>query len=397
MKTTSLPQEFYDRLPKLLKEPCAYFTTPQDKEIFLLSALTVLGGYMPRYCGIYNGRRIYPTLNTFIVSDNNILPVEAVMAIAGDMDSSMLKDYEFELKEYPEELKYYEQRFDLWRRKQIPKCPERPEEPVNRQMVIPADILQTALLQLLAHKQGKAMLCRNIGEEYQPLAIRKNMQLLEKGFSNSGYDHHVLAIQKSIHIPSLQLSALLSGDRRDLVKLFPKNKEGIYNQFNYYITCNNSIELGNPFAQTTTYKDAIGPCRSKLSDIDVELWFARGTTFVLAEAQQQQFIQRFSVDNDPVQAITCYRIAMVLSMLEYFEERNRLDDKAIAGTDNALQQAFIITEMIAAHKAEAINYIQEHGTDESEPVQQSQQLTEEQVQVAGLHEPPQDSRTALRR
>ncbi len=68
----TLPHKIFPKLPTLLREACAPFSNPQQRDIFLTAALTVLSAAIPQVRGHYDGRLHFPNLYTAIVAPAKI-------------------------------------------------------------------------------------------------------------------------------------------------------------------------------------------------------------------------------------------------------------------------------------------------------------------------------------
>lgn len=68
LDTPTFPEIVYTKLPKLLREGCQLFTSPREKDIFLISSLTLMSGSFPKYFGIYDNRKVFFNFYSFVAA-----------------------------------------------------------------------------------------------------------------------------------------------------------------------------------------------------------------------------------------------------------------------------------------------------------------------------------------
>ena len=253
MKTTTIPQELYEALPDTLKNACMHFSKPQERDVFLLMALTIIGNNFNKYAGIYNGQYIYPTLQLFTVYHQPLQALQTAMLLAYKLDEEHIKDYEFDVRDRKE---------------------EGIEEPaINRQRLMPAHTTYMHLVKTLSLKKGLGLLHCTVGEDMPTIPTQADKTaLLYKSFYNQSINHHTVTNGQNIYIEQLQLSALLGGSYEKLQQVIPNKQCSLYPNFLYYITEDSSI-THNPFEQTETTDSIIDPFAEHIVDIAGEFMF----------------------------------------------------------------------------------------------------------------------------
>ena len=63
-----IPQEIYEMLPEVLKTGSQAFRTRREKDVFLISTITLLSGCFPTVYGIYDRKKVNANLFTFIIA-----------------------------------------------------------------------------------------------------------------------------------------------------------------------------------------------------------------------------------------------------------------------------------------------------------------------------------------
>lgn len=384
--TKQLPAELYAQLPQLLQQPCNQYTNTTDKEVCLLSYLTLISSITRKYSSSYNGNTLYPTLYNFIINNSGgiLKPIYSVLGLAQKLDEEEKSIFKYEQRDYPQLLEEYKIDMQQHAKKPLKYPPIKPETPINKQFLVPIHLHYTSLIHILATRGGKALLHQvdDDNKIAQPTA-----KLIHKGYYNLPFEHFMIATQNNLAIPQLQLSILQSGDYNSLLNTVPNIENVLYPCINYYIVDKKSSF--NPFQETTTTKEVVKNYYDKLGDFSDNLSFGEEYTFVMQEEEQACFIAQFGNGNyTPQQATTCYRIAMLLCILNEYDRTRLINNSCpLYCTNTELQQAIAVTDLLHTHQHRVANYLRENGKEEV-PITSSSTpaLTEEQLLVSQLHE-----------
>lgn len=271
---------------------------------------------------------------------------------------------------------------DAYRKGKLKTYPDRPIVPENEQYLTPATTEHMPLVQLLISRHGRIMLHHLEDEPINGFALTK---LLHKGFYNLPYQQYVIASQKNLHVAQLKVSLLLAGDYDRLQQLIPNTDSLLYPACHYIIA--NHMD-DNPFAQPSINQEACKKYGDEIMDINNELLYNHARQFALQEAEQTLFVNTLCQGNYTTQeAMTCYRIAMLLCLLKEYET-NRLNNKEVYlyATTEQLQLSIAIIDTLKAHRREVAQYLTTHPKELELPAAPMTNYTEEQLQVAHLHE-----------
>lgn len=382
--TTHLTEEQYQLLPSLLGNLCLDYQHPTDRLSLLLMLLNIAGNVSNRYHGTYQGNSIYPNLHTCIIHPKGKLPapLHTAWTVALYADNTLLKYYEQDKENYPNELKFHEAEMRDYRNGILDTRPEDPPPPMNYQYLTPSTTEHMPLVQLLISRHGRIMLHHLEDEPINGYALTK---LLHKGFYNLPYQQYVIASQKNLHVAQLKVSLLLAGDYDRLQQLIPNTDSLLYPACHYIIA--NHMD-DNPFAQPSINQEACKKYGDEIMDINNELLYNHARQFALQEAEQTLFVNTLCQGNYTTQeAMTCYRIAMLLCLLQEYET-NRLNNKEVYlyATTEQLQLSIAIIDTLKAHRREVAQYLTTHPKELELPAAPMTNYTEEQLQVAHLHE-----------
>jgi len=134
--TPLLPSEVFENMPRLLMDCCSLFADGIEKDIFLLSAITVLSACLPNIEGFYFNRRLSAHLFLFITGPSASGKGTMVWSryLANEIHSKMYAETVLAQSEYLKELGDYE---NLNRNQKLGLA--KPEEPPRRMFYIPAN------------------------------------------------------------------------------------------------------------------------------------------------------------------------------------------------------------------------------------------------------------------
>lgn len=387
---TVLQEHFYTELPTPLTTAAQQYTTTQDKELALFTTLATMACLMENYTGTYSGTKIYPNLQCFVVNNSNkmSMPLHHSWAHAQYLDEEHLALYEHDKKYYPDDLKTYKEELKFYRKGLIKTAPIAPDEPYNKQFLAPVWLNHTAMLHLLSERKGKLTL-HQLQEEKITIPYQQLSTLLHSSFYNLPYQHYIAATQKNLHIPHLQLSTFCAGSYEVLQQTVPNRDSIISEQLCYYIA---NAEDGdfNPFANSTMDDTQLKQYHKHLEWIMDQLYVGEERVYALQEAEQRTFTELFDNSTYTTQeAMICYRIMMILALLNEYERSKLNNIYTIYGTAEELKQAMILTRWLSGHRKEVMNYLEEHGVEpatSATTIELSADLTEEELLACNLQE-----------
>lgn len=382
MHSNALQPSIYTALPNVLKTPCTLFTTPQHKEAYLLSALTIMSGILHGYHGIYNGSRLYPNLHCYLINpkEQTPTPLLATHKLCEYIAAFSAEFYHNNMEEYPDELKEYEWELEQYYSGRLKKLPIKPDKPKREDLYATGNTPQQAIIRQLCNNDGKLTLYEadgsNISNTY---TIGYMPQLLRKSFYNQPFSEY----KQGGVVAHTAMSVVLSGSYADVLKVIP---DDTLQQFFCFYDMSEGDAYTHPFAQATPYQDVMEQLKNNVIDIYLEV---KGLEprFELSEQQQQTFIDEYQLatcDDDTLLAITTYRITMVLAMLYHFDTHNVLRTPTITCTDEQLQLAIYIARHYEQYRHHTRAYIAEHQT--VVPTDNAKALTPEQLQIMGMTE-----------
>jgi hypothetical protein len=245
-----IPTLVYDQLPPFLKKITALYDDRKDKDIVLLSSLTVLSTCFPKVKGIYDNDPIGTNLYFFISAPPAGGKGKAQWSrkMVSIIDDSLQEQYESDLEQYHIELDKYEKgkADNLEIRK--------PEKPVQKAILIPGDSSDALLKEILGNN-------KNFG-----LLFETEANILSGTFKKEWGDYSTTLRQAFHHerissgrkgagltkADSPHLSVVLTGTPNQITDLIPDVQNGLMSRFLFY-SITSDEDFRNPFKSTKDY------------------------------------------------------------------------------------------------------------------------------------------------
>ncbi len=362
----TISQKIYEALPDPLKSACLYFTDPQERDAFFLSALTIIGSNLSNYSGAINGQDIYPTLQLFTVYQQPLQTLQPSTRLAYQVDQKHMRTYHFEkigMEEDGEKM-----------------------TPPNWQRLLAIDINYLHILNTLIERDGLGLLYNTEGKSMPAIAADEDKTLLlYNAFYNHPHMYHTLANGQNKCIDPLQLSVCLRGDHQYLQQVIPNSEHQLFSNFSYYIVTENNTKPADIFDDGSKANKAISPLSDLIFKLHEELIYSNDIIFILKEEEQEKFIE-YTEGYTTQQRMVFYRVSMIIAMLQYYNHFKSLSRfKEINGTPYALDVTYHIYKVLNSHQQAVGEYLKEHGI-EILPQQVTKHLTETEQLAATLHE-----------
>jgi hypothetical protein len=281
--TPLIPPTVYAHLPPLLQSATDIFTDPRERDVFLTAALSILSGCLPNLRGLYDQRRQYPNLFSFIIapaaSGKSVLSFAKMLGDA--IHQSLLDENEVALRQYRQELADYKLAVSSHRQGQ--PLPEEPQKPPFKLLYIPANASSAMVIKHLRDTSGAGIMCETEADTLG--AVLKQdwggySDLLRKAFHFEKISYSRKASNEFYEISEPRLSVAISGTPNQVLRLIPSVEDGLFSRFLFYA-----------FAVKSTWRDVSPGARR----IDRNQYFADLSQQILS---MSQFFESFPVDFD---------------------------------------------------------------------------------------------------
>ena len=220
--------------PKILLLIMSYATSPTQRDVMLIGALTAIGASMERYVRCpYAGKLQSPCLQSFIVapsaSGKGILSL--IRLLVEPIHDEIRQQVAEEVKAYKKEKAAY----DVMGKERSKV--EAPQMPKNRMFLISGNNTGTGILQNIMDANGTGLICETeadtisaaIGSEYGHWS-----DTLRKAFDHDRLSYNRRTDQEYREVKKSYLSVLLSGTPAQVKPLIPSTENGLFSRQLFY-------------------------------------------------------------------------------------------------------------------------------------------------------------------
>ena len=220
--------------PYPLEEILKAGTSPAQRDVLLLGALTVLGAGMGRNVrSSYGGKMVSPSLQTFVVAlpaaGKGILSL--VRLLAEPIHDEIRQAVTESMKSYRREKAAYDAMGKERGKAEIP------EMPLNKMFLISGNNTGTGILQNIIDSDGTGLICESeadtisaaIGSEYGHWS-----DTLRKAFDHDRLSYNRRTDQEYREVKKSYLSVLLSGTPAQVKPLIPSTENGLFSRQLFY-------------------------------------------------------------------------------------------------------------------------------------------------------------------
>ena len=220
--------------PKILLLIMSYATSPTQRDVMLIGALTAIGASMARYVRCpYAGKLQSPCLQSFIVapsaSGKGILSL--IRLLVEPIHDEIRQQVATEVKAYKKEKAAY----DVMGKERSKV--EAPQMPKNRMFLISGNNTGTGILQNIMDANGTGLICETeadtisaaIGSEYGHWS-----DTLRKAFDHDRLSYNRRTDQEYREVKKSYLSVLLSGTPAQVKPLIPSTENGLFSRQLFY-------------------------------------------------------------------------------------------------------------------------------------------------------------------
>jgi hypothetical protein len=363
--TPFLPEKVYDLLPRTLKDICSRFEDKREKDVCLLSCLTVLSSCFPNIRGIYGGARVGCNINMFISAPASA--GKGVMSWSRILGKGIVRHLH---QKYMLAKEAYEQAKEEFRSNKGSGVPgHKPKEPVPERLFIPANSSCSTIYEYLDANQRFGVIFDNEGDTLS--SIMKNdwadfSSVIRKAFHHEHISMARRTDREHREVEKPHLSLLLSGTRNQVNKLIDSVENGLFSRFLFY-----------DFDAEPVWRDMFGNGSDELekffgqkADKVLEYWIygenAKETVFLLDQSQKDFAFDYFSkkfaemglAHGEDIRSsvkracLIYYRIAIMLSTIDCYDVMNLKVNKlgeTMVIPDKMAKCAFLIVDTLLKH------------------------------------------------
>ena len=386
VRESTYSDTFSDKLnpasyPELLRRVEETQSSPENKDKVILGTLGTVSGKMPNVLGTYSRKRLYTPLFLMFGAPS----ARAEKGVVNDcrqllmpIEQDLMHQYDQEVADYELQLAAYENKSSKERKNQ-PK----PKEPVRRTVFIPANSSATYTYQNLSDNGGEGIIFETEADTLTE-ALKQDYGNYSDGLRKA-YAHETISYgrrteKEYVYVDKPRLAVLLTCTPGQIPLLLPSNnvENGLANRFVFYLMKGIKgwrspwgeddepmdeimFAIGKDFQQL--YQDLL-----KRKDCPIE--------FTLTQEQKEEFNSFFeplyneqiALYGEDIDAfifrlgVTTFRLAMVLSVLRCYENRDNLspENKVLVCRQEDFITALTIANTLINHTAYVYNNLLQH-------------------------------------
>ena len=382
LETPSFPEELYDNLPKLLKEPALLFNEQRDKDVFLIGLIGVLSTWIPKVQGVYDGKLL--GANLFVIVSAPASAGKGTLhwarRVTKYVNQALKKKHVTALEEYETAMAEYEEA------KENKEEASKPIKPLKQKFIIAGNVSSAAMI-------GCIQANKHFG-----LIFETEADTLANTFSNSEWGNWTDILRKcfqhepvsllrkkdneDIEIERPHLSMVLSGTPSQITRLVSQIENGFFSRMLYYDFPNTNIWKNVFDKHSTGFEFYFEDYAIKMEQLLAPYFFNKADDnsdivyFEFTSKQEALFHNWFSDKQTQLNhiygdeiiasvrrlAICFFRVTMIFSVMRYIE--NNDEDAAIyaqAGkiicTDKDYNNAELIINTLLFHTIKIFNQV----------------------------------------
>ncbi len=231
IETPMLPDDVFERLPNILRSIMKlYANDRRERDMMLLSTITIISSCFPEYYGIYHNRIVSPNLFLFISAPPS--SGKGAVSVVKNIGRAIQRDLD---SKYYSLLKEYEQAMEDYKNNEERTSP--PIKPQRQLFFIPSNSSSTKLIEVMSSnvKFGALMeteadtLCQALKNDWGSFS-----DTLRKAFHNESIELQRVAGGLYINIEKSYLSVLLTGTPNQIISLINNVENGLLSRFIFY-------------------------------------------------------------------------------------------------------------------------------------------------------------------
>ena len=314
-----LDPDLYEKLPEFLKAVTEPLSEPHEKDLVLISAITVLGNVF-KISGIYDNRRMYSNLMAFITAPAS--------AGKGAMKFSKILGKSFD--DYHKSI--YDAEMEVY--KLAKKNKEEPDKPARKRFFLSGNSSTAAMINSLYNSNGKGAILEYEADVLNNTYANKTWGDFSTVLRNA-FEHETITkhrVDDEIDIECPRLSVAISGTKNQLFEFIPSVENGLFSRFMFY-----EFPLIPVFKNVFAKKVDLAEYYGKLSE-DLFKFHDNHeeVEFKFESHQEEKFLEYFTKNHDTFYALLgkdslsivrrlgsmCFRIAMIISISKYVYEES---------------------------------------------------------------------------
>lgn len=229
----TIPNSVYDNLPQFLQQVVKPASSPEEKDILLLGALTAFSACFPKLFGVYDQRKVFSNLYLFVTAPASAGKgrLNQIKALVDPVHKIMREQAKVLKQQFNTEIASYNMN------KGKDENLEKPNKPPERMLFIPANNSVTGVYQLISDNKGRGLIFETEGDTLAQ-AFKSDYGNYSDGFRKA-FHHETISYYRRtdreyVDIERPCLSTVLSGTPKQVATLIPNAENGLFSRFMFY-------------------------------------------------------------------------------------------------------------------------------------------------------------------
>lgn len=238
----SLPDDIFGTLPDSLLKLLSTAKDRKERDVLLLSCITVMSGLFPALRTMYGNQKNSAHLYSCFVAYAGAGKGMAVHAslLGKKIHAELEKKYRQAKKEYEAKLLGWEMEVrTAFKERRAPDMDLKPEEPVRDMLFMPPNISKSQMMHTLrdAQEHGNVMVVTEIDSLAEALRTDYGKQTAELRmiFHHETVGQSFKTDKEPVEIESPRLALMMSGTPEQLARFVKTVEDGMYSRFLFYI------------------------------------------------------------------------------------------------------------------------------------------------------------------
>jgi hypothetical protein len=357
----------FNELPSFLRRVTEVATSKEERDILLLGTIVSISACLPKFWGMYDGKKCFPNLFLFITAQ----------ASAGkgrlSFCKELVKPVHKSLREEAANLKqiYEMEMMEYNAKKGKEEGIEKPDRPAERMLFIPANNSTTGVFQLLFDNNGSGLIFETEGDTLAQ-AFKSDYGNYSDGFRKA-FHHETISYYRRtdreyVDIERPCLSTVLSGTPKQVSALIPSAENGLFSRFIFYYM-NVHLVWKDVFADQagTGLEEHFVELSKVFYALYKFLMENEEVQFAFTSDQQQRFNEFFSGIQEQYTAILgtdymatvrrlgliAFRFSMILTALRIIDEKSLR--KQMNCTDTDFQISLDLISTLVQHSSKVFS------------------------------------------
>jgi hypothetical protein len=363
----TFPDNLFNELPSFLRRVTEVATSKEERDILLLGSIVSISACLPKFWGMYDGKKCFPNLFLFITAQASAGKgrlsfckelVKPVHRSLREEAANLKQIYEMEILEYNA-------------KKGKEEGIEKPARPAERMLFIPANNSTTGVFQLLFDNNGSGLIFETEGDTLAQ-AFKSDYGNYSDGFRKA-FHHETISYYRRtdreyVDIERPCLSTVLSGTPKQVSALIPSAENGLFSRFIFYYM-NVHLVWKDVFADQvgTGLEEHFVELSKEFYALYKFLMENEEVQFAFTPEQQQRFNEFFSRIQEQYTAILgtdymatvrrlgliAFRISMILTALRIIDDKSLR--KQMNCTDTDFQISLDLISTLVQHSSKVFS------------------------------------------